>query len=249
MVVCGDRPLACEAVLVRGRGMKIRVILAEEHHIVREGLMALLQREQDFDVVAQARDGMELVRLAREHDPDVVLVDVVMPRMNGIEAMRRLRAEPLRCKMICLSAHAEPHYVGRALEAGADGYVLKGSTFAELARGIRRVMGNHLFLSGELAGDLLQGRLQTTKASSARSKGPLYGPVTRLTPRERQMVQLLSEGYSAQQIALQLHLSAKTVATHREHVFTKLQIQGIAELTRFALREGISTLDAARPNA
>ena len=229
--------------------MNTRVILAEDHHIVREGLVALLQREHDIDVVAQARDGMELVRLAREYDPDVVLVDVVMPRMNGIEAMRRLRAEPMRCKMICLSAHAEPHYVSQALDAGANGYVLKASAFAELARGIRRVMDHQLFLSGELAGDALQGRLPANKSPSARTQGPSFGTATRLTPRERQMVQLLSEGYSAQQIAVQLHLSAKTVATHREHVFTKLHIQGSAELTRFALREGISSLDAARPQA
>jgi DNA-binding NarL/FixJ family response regulator len=132
--------------------MRVRVIVAEDHHIVREGLVALLQRERDIDVQAQACDGMELVRLAREHDPDVVLVDVAMPRMNGIEAMRRMRAEPLRCKMICLSAHAEPQHVAQALEAGASGYVLKECAFDELARGIRRVMANQIFISGVLVG-------------------------------------------------------------------------------------------------
>jgi DNA-binding NarL/FixJ family response regulator len=224
--------------------MRTRVIVADDHNIVREGLVALLQRERDIEVLAQASDGMELVRLTREHDPDVVLVDVAMPRMNGIEAMRRLRAEPMRCKMICLSAHAEAQQVAQALDAGASGYVLKESAFAELARGIRRVIANQIFLSGELAGDLLQGRLQTSITPDRRTN---HGGVTRLTPREREMVQLFSEGYSAQEIATQLHLSAKTVATHREHVFAKLQIQGIAELTRFALREGLSTLDVTRP--
>jgi DNA-binding NarL/FixJ family response regulator len=226
--------------------VRTRVIVADDHHIVREGLVALLQRDRDIEVLAQASDGMELVRLARELDPDVVLVDMVMPRMSGIEAMRRLRAEPLRCKMICLSAHADPQQVAQALDAGASGYVLKESAFAELARCIRRVMANQIFLSGELAGDILQGRLQPAIASIWNTN---HGLAARLTPREREMVQLFSEGYSAQEIAPQLHLSAKTVATHRENVFAKLQIQGMAELTRFALREGLSTLDVSRPRS
>lgn len=220
---------------------RVQVIVADDHPIVREGLVALLQREADIEVLAQARDGMELVRLARQLDPDVVLVDVAMPCMNGIEAIRRLRAEPLRCKAICLSVHAEPQQVAAALDAGASGYVLKDNSFEELARAVRRVMQQQLYLSGELVGDLLQGRLQAAERRDS--------PVQRLTPREREMVQLFSEGYSAQEIATQLHLSAKTVATHREHVFAKLQIQGIAELTRFALREGLSSLDVSRPRA
>jgi len=215
--------------------VRTRVIVADDHHIVREGLVALLQRDRDIEVLAQASDGMELVRLARELDPDVVLVDMVMPRMSGIEAMRRLRAEPLRCKMICLSAHADPQQVAQALDAGASGYVLKESAFAELARCIRRVMANQIFLSGELAGDILQGRLQPAIASIWNTN---HGLAARLTPREREMVQLFSEGYSAQEIA-----------THRENVFAKLQIQGMAELTRFALREGLSTLDVSRPRS
>ncbi|WP_349743015.1 response regulator transcription factor [Roseateles cavernae] len=217
--------------------MTIRVIVADDHRIVREGLVALLQREDDIEVIAEARDGMELVRQARELQPDVVLVDLSMPRMNGVEAIRRIRAEPLRCKLLCLSVHEQPQQVLAALEAGASGYVLKENSFDELARGVRRVMADQIYLSGELVGLVLQGGRRPAEA----------GELARLTPREREMVQLLSEGYTAQQIAQQLHLSAKTVATHREHVFAKLQIQGIAELTRFALREGLSSLDAQPP--
>lgn len=219
--------------------MTIRVIVADDHRIVREGLVALLQREEDIAVIAEARDGMELVRQARELQPDVVLVDLSMPRMNGVEAIRRIRAEPLRCKLLCLSVHEQPQQVLAALEAGASGYVLKENSFDELARGVRRVMADQIYLSGELVGLVLQGSLRSAEAQA--------GELARLTPREREMVQLLSEGYTAQQIAQQLHLSAKTVATHREHVFAKLQIQGIAELTRFALREGLSSLDAQPP--
>ena len=227
--------------------MRVRVIIADDHHLVREGLVALLEREVDIEVVAQARDGMELVRLARTHNPDVVILDVAMPRMNGIEAIRRIRAEPLSCKLICLSVHAETQQVAAALEAGANGYVLKENSFDELARGVRRVMANQLFLSGELVGEMLQHRAGSE--AEPESAGHGHSISARLTPREREMVQLFSEGYSAQEIASQLHLSAKTVATHREHVFAKLQIQGIAELTRFALREGLSSLDVMRSRA
>lgn len=222
--------------------MKIRVIVADDHRIVREGLVALLNHEHDIEVVAEARDGMELVRLARELRPDALLVDLAMPCMNGIEAIRRLRSEPLLCKILCLSVNEQPQQVQAALDAGANGYVLKENSFDELARGVRRVMAGQLYLSGELVGGLLQGQ-RDGPAISSRCEA------ARLTPRERQMVQLLSEGYTAQQIAHQLHLSAKTVATHREHVFAKLQIQGIAELTRFALREGLSSLDVRLPRA
>jgi DNA-binding NarL/FixJ family response regulator len=163
-----------------------------------------------------------------------------MPRMNGIEAIRRLRAEPLGCRIVCLSVSEQPQQVQAALDAGANGYVLKENSFDELARGVRRVVAGQLYLSGELVGGLMQSLRQGLGAAAA-------SLAERLTPRERQMVQLLSEGYTAQQIADQLHVSAKTVATHREHVFAKLRIQGIAQLTRFALREGLSSLDAVPP--
>jgi DNA-binding NarL/FixJ family response regulator len=218
--------------------MKIRVIVADDHHCVREGLVALLDRESDIEVVAQARDGMELVRLAREWLPDVLLVDLSMPCMNGVEAIRRLRGEPLSCRSLCLSMQSDPQQVQAALDAGASGFVLKENSFDELARGVRRVHAGQLFLSGELLGQML------AQGGAVPASDPT---LPRLTPRERQMVQLLAEGYSTQQIADHLHLSAKTVATHREHVFAKLQIQGIAQLTRFALRTGLSSLEARGP--
>ena len=215
----------------------LRVIVADDHLLVREGLVALLQREPDIDVVAQARDGLELVRLTREHRPDLLLVDTDMPVMNGLEALRRIRAEPIACKAVCLSSRPLPREVVAAIDAGAQGYVLKDNSFDELVRGVRRVMQDQIFISGEL----LQGTLAGMR------QDPRELAVTQLTPREREMVQLFAEGYSAQQIADQLHVSAKTVATHREHVYAKLRIQSIAELTRFALREGLTTLDARPP--
>lgn len=159
---------------------------------MRQGLVALLKRESDIEVMAEARDGMELVRLAREWQPDVLLVDLSMPCMNGLEAIRRLRSEPLACRSLCLSMQSDPQQVQAALDAGASGFVLKDNSFDELARGIRRVHAGQLFLSGELLGRVL------AQGGAVPAPDPT---LRRLTPRERQMVQLLAEGYSTQQIA------------------------------------------------
>lgn len=215
----------------------LRVIVADDHLLVRDGLVALLQSQVDIDVVAQARDGLELIRLAQEHQPDLVLVDTDMPVMNGLEALRRIRAQLVACKVICLSARVLPREVVAAIDAGAQGFVLKDNSFDELVHCVRRVMQGQIFISGEL----LQGTLAGMRHD------PSQFTVMQLTSREREMVQLFAEGYSAQQIADRLHVSAKTVATHREHVYAKLRIQSVAELTRFALREGLTTLDARPP--
>jgi DNA-binding NarL/FixJ family response regulator len=217
--------------------MKIRVIVCDDHRIVREGLVALLEREPDIDVIAQARDGLELARLARQLNPDVVVTDMTMPGMNGIEVTRRIRSELPDCRVICLSVHDQTRQVLAALDAGASGYVLKDNSFDELARGIRCAMGNQLFLSVELIGTVLNAR---RTADAAVQTEPAAG----LTPREREIVQLFSEGYTTQAIADSLSVSIKTVATHRERVYQKLHIQGVAELTRYALREGLTSLDA-----
>lgn len=217
--------------------MKVRVIVCDDHRIVREGLVALLEREPDLEVIAQARDGLELVRMARQLAPDVVVTDMSMPGMNGVEVTRRICSELPDCRVICLSVHDQTRQVLAALDAGASGYVLKDNSFDELARGIRCAMGKQLFLSVELIGTVLGARRQPEPVQQA-------APAAELTPREREIVQMFSEGYSTQAIADSLHVSIKTVATHRERIYQKLRIQGVAELTRYALREGLSSLDA-----
>jgi DNA-binding NarL/FixJ family response regulator len=213
--------------------MNIRVIIGDDHSIVREGLVALLQRESDIEVVGTAKNGAELLQLARTLRPDVVITDLSMPVLNGMEVIVRLCAEPLPCRLLCLSVHAEPGMVLAALQAGATGYVLKENSYEELARGIRRVMANQMFLSGELVGMVVHScRTAIPSAEAIR--------LPRLTPREREVAQLFSEGQTTQAIAHRLHLSAKTIATHREHIFSKLDIQSVAELTRYVIREGIS---------
>ncbi|HUG26180.1 response regulator transcription factor [Piscinibacter sp.] len=216
--------------------MNIRVVLADDHRIVREGLGALLAREADIDLVGQAQDGLAAVKLARDLHPDVVVTDISMPGLNGIEAIRRIRSEDPAPRVLCLSVHDDSRMVLAVLDAGAAGYVLKHCSYEELAQAIRKVMANQIHLSAELVGIVVEEvrARAAPKANDARAA---------LTPREREMVQLLSEGHTTQQIAERLHVSAKTVATHREHVLHKLHIKGIAELTRYALREGLTSLD------
>lgn len=217
--------------------MGIRVVVADDHRIMRDGLCALLARETDIELVGQADDGLAAVKMARHLRPDIVVTDVAMPGLNGVEATRRIRSEEPQVRVLCLSVHDDSRMVLAVLDAGASGYVLKDSSFEELALAIRKVMANQIHLSAELVG-ILVDEVRNRHAPRSASAQPA------LTPREREMVQLLSEGHSTQQIAERLHVSVKTVATHREHVLHKLNIGSIAELTRYALREGLSSLDA-----
>lgn len=217
--------------------MSIRIVLADDHRIVRDGLAALLRREPGFEVVGEAEDGLSAVRLACDLKPDVLVTDLAMPGLNGIEAIRRVRTEAPSVQVLCLSVHDEHRMVLAGIDAGAAGYVLKDASFEELAQAIRKVMARQIYLSPGLVGVFVEGYRSrgTAVAGSAHSQ---------LTAREREIVQLFSEGHSTSQIAEQLHLSAKTVATHRENVLHKLHIESIAELTRYAIREGLSSLDA-----
>jgi DNA-binding NarL/FixJ family response regulator len=219
--------------------MSIRIVVADDHRIVRDGLAALLAREADLELVGQAEDGHAALRCVRELQPDVLVTDVAMPGLNGIEAIRRIRADHPAVKTLCLSMHGDSRMVMGMIDAGAAGYVLKDCAFDELGRAIRKVMAGQIYLSPDLVGVVVhEARKRTGGAASAGQ------PAAALTPREREMVQLLSEGHSTAQIAERLHVSAKTVATHRENILHKLNMRSIAELTRYAIREGLSSLDA-----
>jgi DNA-binding NarL/FixJ family response regulator len=220
--------------------MGIRIVLADDHRIVRQGLCALLAHEADIELVGQAEDGLGAVRLARELRPDVVVTDVSMPGLNGVEATRRIRADAPSVRVLCLSVHAESRMVLAVLDAGASGYVLKDDSYDDLALAIRKTMADQVHLSAELVGLVVNAARSRGQPQPA---GTGAGSAAVLTPREREMVQLLSEGLSTQQIADRLHVSIKTVATHREHVMHKLEISSLAELTRYALHEGLTSLD------
>lgn len=217
--------------------MSISVVIADDHRLVREGLCALLQETADFEVLGEACDGLAALRMARELRPNVLVADVSMPGLNGIELVRQLCEELPAARVLSLSVHDEERLVLAMIEAGAAGYVLKDASFEELRTAIREVMAGRVYLSPSLLGIFVA-------QFRSRSKGRASSPAGEgLTPRERELVQLFSEGFSTAEIAERLHVSAKTVATHRENIMGKLQIHSIAELTRYALREGISSLE------
>jgi len=212
----------------------IKIILADDHKIVRQGLRTLLEQESDIEVIGEADDGRMAVRLARELSPQVIIMDVGMPDLNGIEATRQVQAESPGVKVIALSMHSDRRFVMNMLKAGASGYLLKDSAFEELATAIRMVLNNKIYLSTEIANVVVKDYLQGGGDESVFSV---------LTPREREVLQLMAEGKSSRQIADQLNISIKTVETHRMQIMHKLQIFNVAELTKYAIREGLSSLD------
>ena len=219
--------------------MTIRIVLADDHRIIRDGLVSLLAREADIEVVGQAEDGNELVKLVRKLQPDVAVTDLSMAGLNGLEAIRRIRAEEPNVRLLCLSVHAESRLVLGVLNAGAGGYVLKDCSYDELGRAIREVAAGRVYMSQQLLGIVVQECRARHDGLPVEQDGAAV-----LTPREREMVQLFSEGHSTNEIAGRLYVSAKTVATHRQNILQKLRIHSMAELTRYALREGLSSLDA-----
>lgn len=215
--------------------MRTRILLADDHELFLSGLLALLERESDMEVIAEAKDGREACRKAEELSPDLVLMDISMPGLNGIEATRRIAGDSA-VKVLCLSMHSESRFVEAALESGACGYLLKDSEPQELVRAIRVVMMGRTYISPAVAGTLID---------ALKGQRPLAGSsaFTLLTEREREVLQLLAEGHPTREIAAQLYMSPKTVATHREHVMEKLRIHSIAGLTKYAILEGLTSSD------
>lgn len=215
--------------------MKIRIILADDHKIVRDGLRSLIEKEDDMVVEAEAGDGKTSVRLAVELAPQVVLMDIAMSGMNGIEATRQIVAAVPQCNVIALSMHADKRYVMEMLKAGASGYLLKDCAFEELASAIRTVLDNKTYLSPLVSEIVIGDYIQQLQKSDC-------SVFSALSAREREVLQLLAEGNSTAQIADRICLSVKTVETHRKHIMEKLKINSIAELTKYAIREGLTSL-------
>lgn len=215
--------------------MTVKIMLADDHRIVRQGLRLLLERQPGMKVVAEAEDGLSAVRLAREQSPDVAIIDVSMPGLNGVEAARKILAARPGARVIGLSMHSDRRYVVEMLRSGALGYILKESAFDELSQAIRTVLKGQTYLSSRIADVIIKDYVRS--AAGGRSSA-----FSRLSNREREVLQLLAEGRSTKQVAGQLNLSVKTVETHRKQIMDKLNIHSLAGLTKYAVREGITSL-------
>jgi two-component system, NarL family, response regulator NreC len=214
---------------------KIRVMLADDHAVVRQGLFALLLEDQDVEVVAQAPDGLEAIRLAQELKPDVAVVDIGMPHVNGIEATRRiLKAHP-ECRVLILSQYEQKEYVLEAIDAGASGYLLKRDAGADLADAIRAVTRWGAVLHPLAARKLIDAYLSCERASTGDS-------LEHLTDREREVLILVAEGYTNQQIAELLHVSPKTVDGHRTNLMAKLDLHNRTDVVKYALKRQLIEL-------
>jgi DNA-binding NarL/FixJ family response regulator len=216
--------------------MSFRVLLADDHHIVRDGLRALIEQQPDLEVVADAENGYKAVRLALEYRPDLVVMDISMPELNGIEATRQIMADLPNTKVLILSMHTDRQFVTEALRAGAAGFLLKDSAVEELVRAIRVVKGDRIYLDPEITGGIIEDYIRHSPS------GDLSAAVV-LTNRERGVLQLIAEGWTTRAIAEHLCVSVKTIETHRRQIMIKLDLHSVAELTKYAIREGLTSLD------
>ena len=213
-----------------------KVLLADDHAVLREGLRSLLELETGMEVVAEVADGRRAVEVARELRPDVVVMDIGMPDLNGVEATRRIVSGSDRTRVLCLSVHKEASLVQAMLEAGATGYILKTSASRELVQAVRAVAGGQTYLSPPIAGQVVSRHIR------GEGSPPNDGAYGDLTPREREVLQLIAEGNHTKAVAKELGISPKTVLAHREKVMKKLGIDSVAGLVRYAIREGVSEL-------
>jgi two-component system, NarL family, response regulator NreC len=214
---------------------KIRILLADDHVVMRRGIRALLERREGFEVVAEAGDGREAVQLTEVHSPDVVVADIAMPNLNGIEAARQIAQKAPQTSIVILSMHSDESYVLRALKAGARGYLLKDSPESDLISAILAVHAGKAFFSPAISKMLVEDYVRQLHQRGAEDSYEL------LTTREREILQLLAEGKSNKDVATILNLSLHTVETHRSNILQKLNLHGTPELILYAVRKGVIT--------
>ena len=216
--------------------MPTKVLLVDDHAIIRQGLSSLLEKQPDIVVVGGVEDGRQAIDTVRKLAPDLVIMDISMPNLNGIDATRKIAEETSGVKIIALSIHSSSRFVAEMLKAGASGYILKDCLFDELIEAIRTVIGGGIYLSPKITGVVIDDYVQRL-SNQCQPNGPTLGD------REREVLQLLAEGKSTKEIALLLHVSAKTIESNRRNIMDKLRINSVAELTKYAIREGITPLE------
>lgn len=220
---------------------KLTVILADDHTVVRQGLRALLECEDDMSVVGEAEDGRQAVQITKRLQPDVVVMDIAMPSLNGMEATRQVSRESPKSKVLILSSHSDEEYVQQLTEAGASGYLVKQTAAQDLVAAIREAKKGNAFFSPAISKRLLEHY----RASTGRPPGEK--PTPKLTPRELEVLQLIAEGHPNKQIAGTLYLSIKTVEKHRQQLMNKLGIHNVAGLTRYAIDKGVIETSSGLP--
>jgi len=214
--------------------MKTRVLIVDDHKIFREGLISMLEKKSDIEIIGEAKNGNEAIRLVHELHPDVVIMDIVMPDTNGIEATRHISKEISNVKIIGLSMHEDGRFAAEMLKAGARGFLLKDCAFEELVDAISAVTANKVYLSPKIKDQMLEDYLDFLSKDNP--------PFSVLSAREKEVLKCLAEGKSTKEIASQLGVSAKTIEAHRQHIMEKLNISSTAELVKYAIRAGLTSL-------
>lgn len=215
--------------------MSIKVLLAEDHHIMRQGLRSLLEQHSKINVVGEAKDGRETIEMAQEHKPDVIVMDISMPNLNGMEATYQILEDLPKVRIIGLSVHSDEQFISGMFRAGACGYLLKDCVIDELINAIDTVTRDQIYISPSISKQVIKDYQQYLK----KDKDSVFDM---LSQREREVLQLIAEGKSTKEIAGELYVSEKTVATHRQNIMNKLDIYSVPELVKYALKEGIISL-------
>ena len=213
--------------------MAVKILLVDDHEIMREGMSALVRKYSQFEVVGQATDGRQALEMASHLNPDVVIMDVGMPNLNGVDATKKLLSLYPDLKIMALSAHSDGSIVGKMIKAGASGYMLKESAFEELIEGLNTLLDGKTFLCKKISKVVFSEYVGMVTNSKKKN-------IDGLTSREREVLQLVAEGNTTKEIAAVLKLSTKTIDSHREHIMEKLEIRNIAGLTKYAIREGLT---------
>jgi DNA-binding NarL/FixJ family response regulator len=216
-------------------GTTKKIIIAEDHRLFREGIKALLENSTDFEIVCEAENGLEAIRCARKHQADLMLLDLSMPKLGGISALRELKREFPEIKILVVTIHQSDQYVMETFDAGADGYCLKDAGRRELRMAIESVLAGNTYLSPGVAEQVMEGYIEGRKRMKTKTTWDT------ITPREREVLKLLGEGHQNKEIAELLHISVKTVEKHRANIMNKLDLHNAAALTAYAIEKGLVT--------